>query len=1121
MVAHNGASYLPRTLAALLDQTRPADAAIGVDTGSRDTSATLLERALGKANVTSFRQQKAGFGGAARAGLNALSPAKAQPASEWIWLLHDDAAPAPDALAELLHAVERAPSVTVAGCKQLDWDAERRLIDVGLSTSRWAERLTLIDADELDQGQYDGRTDTFAVNSAGMLIRRDVWEQMEGFDPALPGVGDDVDFCWRNWLAGNRVVVVPSARMFHVDGRPEALATPVAARKAQIHLRLKHAPLWAVPLHAVGAFFGGILRFILSILVKEPGRGISQLGATLAGLVRPAALFRGRRAAARTRRVHRSVVRGLQTPRREVWAHRRSLVEAVGVDDEDSAEGLSTPELLGSEPNGDAGDDFAALATKERGWIGTGALAAVFLALAASVAGLLGLFGASAVTGGGLLPVSADPAAIWRSAASWWVGLGAGLPGHGDPFAYVLWLLAGMAGGNGNTAILWLLLLAMPLSALGAWFAAGALTSLRRFRFIAALLWASAPALQIALNQGRPGALLAHVMMPLLVLGLLRATGSALGRGTSRNQASPDGSDSQSPAPASPTKALTGKPGSNGIPSWTAAAAAGLVLAIVTASAPSLFLPLALLVVFCGMFLGRRGRTVWWALLPATVLFLPFAISTLDRPRALLADPGVPLASDAAPLWQQLLGQPLEFAPDGGLANLPLFGPSAVPWALLLALLIGVPLLLLAAAALFVPGRRTRVTRMLWLAAVIMLLWSWASGYVATALDGNTLVTPFSGPAVSAAVCALLGAALIGAENLLRFSRRPHVAGRGDSKGMLALRWLSGLATVLLLAGPLAGMTAWAAQNAFPASDAGTGPSALGTPRLLQPAAPRALPATAVDHGLGPERSNTLVISPDEQGGYSSALMRGAGTTLDSLSTIAAARQISGLPGNEEIRADDDATASIRTAVATIVAGTGVDPRPALEQLGAGFVVLKSTDTAASLTANRIDAVPGLVAVGETGAGWLWRVTPISDAAAQDAETAYRARIIDSKGAVTALLPSAGNNVDAAIPEGAEGRKVVLAERFDPGWTAWLDGRRLTATSSGWTQAFTLPARGGTLEIRYASPWEPWLGALQAVAIGLTALLAIPMPARRPRPVRVAEIRRREEQTLPKEHSSV
>ncbi|WP_120521963.1 glycosyltransferase family 2 protein [Arthrobacter celericrescens] len=1120
MVSHNGASYLPRTLAALLDQTRPADAAIGVDTGSHDNSATLLEQALGNANVTSSSHPKSGFGGAVKEGLASLAPAKGT-GSEWIWLLHDDAAPAPNALAELLHAVERAPSVTVAGCKQLDWDAERRLIDAGLSTSRWAERLTLIDADELDQGQYDGRTDTLAVNSAGMLVRRDVWEQLQGFDPALPGVGDDVDLCWRNWLAGNRVVVVPTARMFHVDGRPEGLASPAAARKAQIHLRLKHCPGWAVPVHAAGALLGSVLRFVLSILVKEPGRGLSQLGATVAALARPAALFRGRQAAAQTRKVRRSVIRGLQTSRREVWAHRRSLVEAVGVDeDEDFQPERLSSSLMNSEPTGDAGDDFAALATKDRGWIGTGAVTAAFLALAASVAGLLGVFGASKVTGGGLLPLSADPATIWRTASSWWISLGAGLPGRGDPFDYVLWLLSVIGGGDGNAAMSWLLLLAMPLSAVGAWFAAGALTGLRRFRFIAALLWAAAPALQVAVNQGRAGALLAHVMMPLLVLALLRATGSARGRAAAPGKHSQAAAATGKSTSALPVKALPAKPGSNGTPSWTAAAAAGLVLAVVTASAPSLFLPFALLIVFCGIFLGRRGRTVWWALLPAAMLFLPFAISVLDRPRALLADPGVPLGSDAAPLWQQLLGQPLEFAPDGGLANLPLFGPSGVPWALLLALLVGAPLLILAVAALFVPGRRTRVTRMLWLAAILMLAWSWASAHVATALTGNTLVTPFSGPAVSAAECALLGAAMIGADNLLRYAGRSRRRTEGNPRAAV-LPWFSGLTTALLVAGPLAGMTVWATQNALPDSDSGYSRDALGTAPLVHPAAARTLPATAVDHGQGPEQSNTLVITPDDQGGYGSALMRGAGTTLDSLSTIAAARQISGAPGKEQIRGDDAATASIRTAVATIVAGTGVDPRPALEQLGTGFVVLKATDAAAQLTANRIDAVPGLVAVGQTDAGWLWRITPLSDAAAKDAVAAHRARIIDTKGTVTALLPSSGNRVDTTVPDGAAGRKLVLAERFDTGWSAWLDGRRLTATTSGWAQAFTLPARGGDLEVRYVSPGGLWLGVLQVVVIGLTALLAIPMPARRPKPARTIPERRRKEQSLPKERSSV
>ncbi len=201
-------------------------------------------------------------------------------------MLHDDAAPAPEALAELLHAVERAPSVTVAGCKQLDWHAGRRLIDVGLSTSRWAERLTLIEADELDQGQYDGRSDTFAVNSAGMLIRRDVWQELRA------STGPARQRRRRRLLLaqparGHRVVVVPSARMFHVSHRPHALGTATAARKAQVHLRLKHASAWKVPLHAVGAFLGSLFKLVLSIAVKDPGHGFSQLLATLGALAGP------------------------------------------------------------------------------------------------------------------------------------------------------------------------------------------------------------------------------------------------------------------------------------------------------------------------------------------------------------------------------------------------------------------------------------------------------------------------------------------------------------------------------------------------------------------------------------------------------------------------------------------------------------------------------------------------------------------------------------------------------------------------------------------------------------------------------------------------------------------
>jgi GT2 family glycosyltransferase len=1091
VVAHNGSAYLPRTLAALADQTRPVDSIIGVDTGSRDDSETLLVRALGGANVITSPHARTGMGGAVRAGLEALSPWSGQPeqaGTEWIWLLHDDAAPAPEALAELLGAVERAPSVTVAGCKQLDWHSGRRLIDVGLSTSRWAERLTLIDADELDQGQYDGRSDTFAVNSAGMLVRRDVWEQLHGFDPALPGSGDDIDFCWRNRLAGHRVVVVPTARMFHVAHRPHALGNASAARKAQVHLRLKHAPLWKVPLHAAGALLGSIFKLILSIAVKDPGHGFTQFAATLTALGRPGAVARARRMAARTRRIRRSVVSKLQTSRREVWSHRRSLMEALG-SEASPTEGLAK-DPLADQPSGDSADDFAALTTSERGWVGSGALAAVLIASVASLTALSGLFRADAASGGALIPVSSTIGEIWHHASSWWISLGAGLPGKGDPFGYVLWILGVLGGGDTNSAMTWLLLLAAPLSGLTAWFASGALTLRRRVRLVAALFWAAAPALQVALNQGRVGSLIAHLMIPLVVLALMRATGTAVGHGRFLLP---------SPAERRFTERPPEKPGINGMPSWTAAAAAGLALAVVSASAPSLLVPAAVVIVLCGLLLGRRGRTVWWALLPSAALFIPFALSVLDRPRALLADPGVPLGFDGAPLWQQILGQPVRFAPDGGLSGLPFFSGPA-PWALLLALLVAVPVLTLAVTAIALPGGRSGAARALWVAALLVLAGGWLASHVATAVNADTLVTPFTGPAVSAAGFALLCAALIGAERLLDAADR---AVTGSVPRKIAVRSAVALATLLLLAGPLSGMAAWSAQNLLrPATAAGASQDGsgqpLGVPRLVEAGDPRILPATAVDRGAGPEQTRTLLISTSEEGTYSASLMRGAGTTLDSLSAIASARNILGGPGAETVRDDDTVTAALRGVVATIVAAQGVDPRPELERLGVGFVVLRSADTAAQLTASRMDAVPGLIAVGQTDVGWLWRISPLNQPVLQPADVAHRARIVDGSGATVALLPSDFDDVDATVPEGNDGRLVVLAERADPGWSAWFEGRKLTSTSSGWAQAFTLPPSAGQLKIRYENPWALWSGILQVTVIGLTVMLAIPMPARRP-----------------------
>ncbi len=136
---------------------------------------------------------------------------------QWLWLLHDDAEPEPNALEHLLRHVDSSPTVAVAGPKLRGWSNRRTLLEVGVTIARSGRRETGLERREQDQGQHDGVHDVLAVSTAGMLVRRDVWHALGGLDPVLSLYRDDVDFGWRVNSAGHRVVCVTDAVVHHAE----------------------------------------------------------------------------------------------------------------------------------------------------------------------------------------------------------------------------------------------------------------------------------------------------------------------------------------------------------------------------------------------------------------------------------------------------------------------------------------------------------------------------------------------------------------------------------------------------------------------------------------------------------------------------------------------------------------------------------------------------------------------------------------------------------------------------------------------------------------------------------------------------------------------------------------
>ncbi len=1099
MAAHNGAAFLPRTLAALRAQTRLIDRFVGVDASSTDGSADLLRQHL-PSDATILNVPEHSFGHSVMAAVQALGAPRTG-RTEWLWLIHDDSVPELNALEKLLTVVEATESVTIAGCKQLDLDSPRRLLDVGLGVNKYAERLTLIEIDEVDQGQYDARTDSFAVTSAGMLIRRDVFEALGGFDPALPGLGDDMDLCWRNRLMGNRVVIVPAAKIHHKAEVVRALAGPAETRRAEVFMRLKHAPGWAIPFLVLGAVLGGIYRFLVSVLAKDPAYAFGQLGATFRAVGSPVRLSRSRAASAATRKVPRNSISRLLTDQTLVREHRKHMINSL---DGATVYGDGTGAMTSQDPSGDARNDFAALAAPNRTSAFVSAIIAALATLAVSLVGLRALLGADAVAGGALLPLSTKASEIFANATGWWANLGSGTPAGGDTIDYFHWLLALAGGGNANAAAVVLTLLAMPMAALSAWLGLGAVTRSRAARMVGGLFWGLAPVLQVSLGSGRAGAVLVHVLAPLLLLALLRSVGAGVDF-SSRHVAGTPGAT---------------RPGVGAVPSWTAAAAAALLLVPISAGSPAAGLALLLLIVVGAIMLRSRAKTLWWVPLPMLVFSLPLVVAALGNPRVLLTDPGLALPHSPAPLWVQALGFPSAFGVGGIPAGFD-FMPAG-PWTLVLVVLTGAPLVVFAVVGLFAGGRRASLplARGLWLAGVLMLAAGYGASLVPSAVAGDTFVTAFNGPFISFFILGLLFAAGLGI-SVLRGERGTAPEAAGESTPRVAtgaLAWASALLGISVL---VAGANWIVAQNPVPVPAEGEAAATtfnqVGATSLLQPVAPRTLPATAADRGLGDYEDRTLVLAQNSDGAVGAALMNGAGTTADALSQTASANRLVGGLLDPSLRESDDAERLLEQAVATLVSDSALDPREELAALGTGFVVLQDQRQTASALVARLDAVPGLAAVGQTESGWLWRVEPVEKIPGVDNATDSTARVrIMAGGKTVALLPSHRGAVSGAkVAAGEADRMLVMAERSDPGWKATLDGVELKpttvaaaagqgadATGTGaetarWAQSFELGADGGTLELHYQSPYQVPVVIAQLLVLVLALLLVIPIPRSR------------------------
>jgi GT2 family glycosyltransferase len=553
VVSHAASNYLERTLKDLANQTHQLKQVVVVDTAGDDGAVALSAQH----GFSLIQPGDIKLGAAIDAGIMALGSAPS-----WVWILHDDSAPEPQALERLARAAEISPSVAVIGPKLLSWDKPIEIQQMGLTITQTGKPFLLVSR-EYDQGQHDSTGDTLAVSTAGMLVSLGLWQKLGGLNDSSPVFAQDLEFCLRARASGFRVIVEAGARVHHAGlsmesqrrkswvggNRRQGLA------KAHIHLATSTLPLaLVIPLYLLlpVAFLVSIPKHLLS---KDPARIYGQLtGWIWAWFTAP------KRFAARSQLRSSGNLR----PTRVLYATRAQLARRRSLR-------FEYEEVRQEET---------------RGLLASGALWFGLLPLFASIP----MFPSGAIAGEALRPLGRSLESIWAATGGSLLPYLDGIALPSEPFNWFYLLLALFAPAAPSLALASYLFIAPTLIYLSAWLLLGLISKRPLIRILPALVLALSP--QVLGLQQRGGVVeLTALMSAALTAWLLVSAATAF----------------------SPAR------------SWRWLALAGLTGGLLAISSPVLFVLALIVSLVLIAFRPDRAFTMVWFGLPGIALSLPWA----------------------------------------------------------------------------------------------------------------------------------------------------------------------------------------------------------------------------------------------------------------------------------------------------------------------------------------------------------------------------------------------------------------------------------------------------------------------------------------------------------------
>jgi len=234
----NGEKYLANCIDSLLSQTLKSEIVI-VENNSTDNSKEILNK---YSQITVLEQQKnLGVAGGFTAGFSYVLENNC----DYAVLFNNDAVADKNWLKNLVETAESNKEIGIVTCKFLRID--KKHIDstgdfytkYGLPYSRGRN--------EVDNNQYDDKTEIFAGSGGASLYRSSMLRQIGLFDNDFFAYYEDVDISFRAQLAGWKVKYQPNAVAYHIVSATTSRLSNFASYHTGKNiplLYLKNVPGW-------------------------------------------------------------------------------------------------------------------------------------------------------------------------------------------------------------------------------------------------------------------------------------------------------------------------------------------------------------------------------------------------------------------------------------------------------------------------------------------------------------------------------------------------------------------------------------------------------------------------------------------------------------------------------------------------------------------------------------------------------------------------------------------------------------------------------------------------------------------------------------------------------------